>query len=115
MVFWETLIGLMAGFLGILLTRLVRLANRQLEHEIQERSQIETALRYRIEIENLVANLSTQFINLRTEDLDTAIDRALEAIGTFGGVDRSYVFMFEEDGETMNNTHECCRLGIDAQ
>ncbi|MDH5295612.1 MAG: type IV pili methyl-accepting chemotaxis transducer N-terminal domain-containing protein, partial [Nitrospirota bacterium] len=84
MILWESLVGLLAGFFGVLLTRQVRLANRELTHEIQERSRAETALRHRMEIENLVANLSTQFINLRPEELDAGINRALEAIGTFG-------------------------------
>ena len=115
MILWESLVGILAGFFGVLLTRQVRLANRELEHEIQERTRVETALRYRMEIENLVANLSTRFINLRPEDLDAEINRSLESIGTFGGVDRSYVFVFEDDGKTVNNTHEWCRRGIDSQ
>ena len=115
MILWESLIGLLAGFFAILMTRQVRLANRELEHEIHERSRIETALRYRIAIENLVANLSTQFINLRPIDLDAGINRALEAIGTFGDVDRSYVFLFANDGEIVSNTHVWCRPGIESQ
>ena len=115
MIMWESLIGLLAGVFGALMTRQVRLANREHEHEIQERARAETALRHRMEIENLVANLSTQFINLRPEDLDAGINRALESIGMFGGVDRSYVFVFEDDGDTVNNTHEWCRPGIEPQ
>ncbi len=115
MIVWESLIGILVIPFGILLTRQVKLANQELEHEIQKRSRIETALRYRIEIENLVTNLSTQFINLGPKSLDAEIDRALEAMGTFGGVDRSYVFVFEEDGKTMNNTHEWCQTGIEPQ
>lgn len=115
MIVWESLIGILVIPFGILMTRQVKLANQELEHEIQERSRIETALRYRIEIENLVTNTSTQFISLETKDLDAEINRALEAIGTFGGVDRSYVFIFEDDGKTMNNTHEWCQTGIEPQ
>ena len=115
MILWESLIGLLAIVLGVLLTRQVKLANRELEHEIHKRTRVEKALRYRIEIEKLVANLSTQFINLRPKDLDREINRALEAIGTFGEVDRSYVFAFEDQGASMSNTHEWCRSGIRAQ
>lgn len=115
MIVWESLIGILVIPFGILMTRQVKLANQELEHEIQERSRIETALRYRIEIENLVTNLSTQFISLESKDLDAEIHRALEAIGMFGGVDRSYVFIFEEDGTTINNTHEWCQTGIEPQ
>ena len=115
MIVWESLIGTIVIIFGILITRQVKLANQELEHEIHERSRIETALRYRIEIENLMTNLSTQFISLEAKDLDAEINRALEAIGTFGGVDRSYVFIFEDDGTTMNNTHEWCQTGIEPQ
>ncbi|MGB5054961.1 MAG: ATP-binding protein, partial [Nitrospirales bacterium] len=115
MIVWESLIGTLVIIFGILITRQVKLANQELEHEIQERSRIETALRYRIEIENLMTNLSTQFISLEAKDWDAEINRALEAIGTFGGVDRSYVFIFEDDGTTMNNTHEWCQTGIEPQ
>ena len=115
MILWESLIGLLAIVLGVLLTRQIKLANRELEHEIHKRTRVEQALRYRIEIENLVANLSTQFINLRPKDLDTEVNQALEAIGTFGEVDRSYVFVFEDEGANMTNTHEWCRPGITPQ
>lgn len=115
MIVWESLIGILVIPFGILMTRQVKLANQELEHEIQERSRIETALRYRIEIENLVTNLSTQFINLGPKSLDAEINRALEAIGTFGSVARSYVFIIEDDGKTMNNTHEWCQTGIEPQ
>jgi signal transduction histidine kinase len=115
MIVWESLIGILVIPFGILMTRQVKLANQELEHEIQQRSKIETALRYRIEIENLVTNLSTQFINLGPKSLDVEIDRALEAVGTFGGVDRSYVFVFEDDGKTVTNTHEWCQKGIEPQ
>ncbi len=112
MIRWELLIGLLAVIIGILLTRQAHLANQNLEHEVQERARVEQALRYRIEIENLVTNLSTQFIHLHPDELDSAINRALEAIGSFGRVDRSYVFVFEEDGEKASNTHEWCAPGI---
>jgi len=115
MILWESLVGLVAGFFGVLLTRQVRLANKELTHEIQERTRAQTALLHRIKIENLVANLSTRFINLGPEDLDSGINWSLEAIGMFGGVDRSYVFVFEDDGKTVNNTHEWCRPGIESQ
>jgi signal transduction histidine kinase len=115
MIIWESLIGLLAGIFGILMARQVRLANRELEHEIQERSRIETALRHRIEIEKLVTNLSTEFINLNTTHLDLEINRALATIGTFGDMDRSYVFVFEDDETTLNNTHEWCRPGVEPQ
>lgn len=79
------------------------------------RDEVVQALRDRVEFEKLVATLSAQFINLAPDGLDSGIDRALESIGTFAGVDRSYVFLFSPDGTRMTNTCEWCAPGIEPQ
>ena len=40
---------------------------------------------------------------------------ALQVIGKFAKVDRSYVFLFSEDGTTLTNTHEWCEEDIKSQ
>lgn len=80
--------------------------------DITDRKRAERALHYRLDFEELIADLSTSFINLKADELDGGIDRALKEIGEFAGVDRSYIFLFSEDGATMSNTHEWCRTGI---
>ncbi len=70
-------------------------------------------LRYLANFERLVIRLSGRFINLAPEELDEAITAALEAIGSFAKVDRSYVFLFSADGRRVSNTHEWCSAGID--
>jgi len=72
-----------------------------------------TALQYLADFEHLILTLSGRFINLATEHLDNEITGALEAIGTFAEVDRSYVFLFSLDGSRVTNTHEWCAAGID--
>ncbi|HET8648114.1 MAG TPA: diguanylate cyclase, partial [Vicinamibacteria bacterium] len=73
------------------------------------------ALRYRVDFERLVASLSAEFINLSVDEIDAGIDRALSKIGTFADVDRSYVFLFSEDGLRASNTHEWCAEAIAPQ
>ena len=70
-------------------------------------------LRYLANFERLVIRLSGRFINLAPEELDEEINAALEAIGSFANVDRSYVFLFSADGKRVSNTHEWCSAGID--
>jgi len=53
---------------------------------------------YRLGFERLVAALSAEFINLSVDEIDAGIECALAKIGAFAGVDRSYVFLFSEDG-----------------
>ena len=48
----------------------------------------ETALRYRTAFERLINSTSTRFIHLPVERVDSAIDRVLQEIGEFAGVDR---------------------------
>jgi PAS domain S-box-containing protein len=66
-------------------------------------------------LETLVTRISTDFINIDPSQVDDEIKKALEIIGNFVCVDRSYVFMFSDDSTTMANTHEWCRHGIEPQ
>ncbi len=76
--------------------------------DITERKRAEKELRYRLEFEKLITSISTNFINITSDEIDGAINRALQAIGVFTGVDRSYVFMVSKDGTNIDNTHEWC-------
>lgn len=96
-------------------TAALKESNDQLVVEIVEHLQAEKALRYRVEFEQLIATLSTHFINLRPEEIDSGINRALETIATFSGVDRSYVFLVDDNGTKLNNTHEWCAPSIAPQ
>ena len=78
-----------------------------------ERNRATVALRRQVEMEMLVARLSTRFINLPVSALDCEFDRAIREIGSFTGVDRSYLFQFEDGGRSMSNTHEWCASGIE--
>lgn len=83
--------------------------------DITELKQTEKALCYRIELEKLHSTISAHFINLAPEAINRGIYLALQKIGEFLQVDRSYVFLFFENGKFMSNTHEWCAPGIDAQ
>jgi GAF domain-containing protein len=88
---------------------------KELQEEIIERKQAEGALKYRGEFENLIMTISNSFINLGPDEIDQGIHRALQLIGQFASVDRSYVFLFSEDGKRIDNTHEWCAQGVEPQ
>ncbi|MBI5197390.1 MAG: EAL domain-containing protein [Nitrospirae bacterium] len=81
--------------------------------DITEYKRTESALIHRVEMEKLISVISTNFINLDPHELDRGIQDALEAIGKFCEVDRSYVFLFSEDGTKVSNAHEWCAVGIE--
>src|SRR4030042_2451929 len=64
----------------------------------------------RVQFEDLITALSTQFINLAPEDLDKGIKEALKKIGKTAGVDHSAVFLFK-NGQGYD-AHEWCARGV---
>ena len=80
--------------------------------DITATKQAEAALQERLEFEWLVTTLSTQFIRLSCEEIDSRIDHALRLIGEFAGFDRSYVVLFC-DGEAEAGF--CTREGSEAK
>jgi PAS domain S-box-containing protein len=77
-----------------------------------QRQQLEQTQRHRIEFERLIAGISSHFINLEPYQTDAGICHALERIGRFCGVDRCYVFLFTEHGQTVEGTHEWSTAGV---
>ncbi|MEM1170946.1 MAG: PAS domain S-box protein [Cyanobacteria bacterium P01_H01_bin.35] len=96
-------------------TSAVRASNEELIDEIVKHKQAKEELLYRLNFEELITTLSTHFINLATDEIDQGIQVALEWIGTFSGVDRSYVFLLDETGKYINNDYEWCATGIKPQ
>jgi len=72
----------------------------------------EANLRYRLELEEAIAEISTVMLKPGWEEFDTRVNWALERIGTQADVDRSYLFLFSENGQTWSNTHEWCAPGV---
>ena len=83
--------------------------------EVTERKRAEEALKSQLDLERVIADVSTSFINMGPNDFGDRINRALDRIGSFCGVDRSYVFLFYDNGTKMDNTHEWCAEGVEPQ
>ncbi|WPL17871.1 Bacteriophytochrome cph2 [Thiorhodovibrio winogradskyi] len=60
----------------------------------------------------LMTNILRRFAGLADQDVDAGIQSALAAIGEFVGVDRSYLFLIDDQGEYLRNTHEWCAPAI---
>jgi diguanylate cyclase (GGDEF)-like protein/PAS domain S-box-containing protein len=62
---------------------------------------------------SFVNEISTNF--LKSYSFDKAINKSLKIILKRTKSDRTYIFLFSEDGKIMNNTHEYCKKGIEPQ
>lgn len=80
--------------------------NMQLRKEISDGDQPEDSLEYRLAIEKIIASVSTIFIDIESEDVDTGINQVLQKYGKFFRVDRSYLIQFSGDGKRADITHE---------
>jgi signal transduction histidine kinase len=66
----------------------------------------------RLRFESLLARLSTAFIRLPAEAVDSEIERGLRQIAEFLGIDRSGLVQFSEDGSELIVTHSFARPGV---
>src|SRR5204863_325210 len=82
-------------------TQALTAANSRLQREVSERMQAEEALERRLAMEDAIAVTSTRFINLRPEDFDSAITKALQTIAGFVGADCSYLAIYQSGGPPL--------------
>lgn len=82
---------------------------------ITARKRSEEALRYRIDLDDLINAVSSRMSNTPLVRLDENIREALRAVGQFLGVDRGQLMQFTEDGHFKSTTHEWCRDGMTAR
>jgi PAS domain S-box-containing protein len=72
-------------------------------------------LQRRIEYEKVLATISSNLAGIGIDSIDTAIDNSLSLIGNFTKADRTYIFQFNKNADTMDNTHEWCAVGVEPQ
>ena len=83
--------------------------------DITERKTIELQLRQNFSFQKTIAEISEQLVQTSSETLNHTINEMLRKLGNHFKVDRSYLFLYAQDGTTISNTHEWCNAGIEAQ
>lgn len=73
----------------------------------------EQELRRRLQFEELITSISTEFVNLQTDQVGAGIERALAGVGSFVQADRCYVYLLHDGGAGVSKVHEWCADGID--
>ncbi len=88
-------------------------ANEQLQREITERARAEAKRAYRLEMERVLSQASSLFVD--PQNLDQAINEMLGDTGTALNANRAYLFKIYDDGTKMDNTHEWVAEGTTPQ
>ena len=66
-------------------------------------------------LRKLLMEVSSTYINLPLNSIETEITNSLYKIGEFVGADRAYVFSFDSKTGNCTNTHEWCQKAITPQ
>jgi len=69
----------------------------------------------RTRFDALMASISTLFIDLEPNAIDTRIAEALRLIGEWASVERSFVLLVSEDGSGVTDVHEWCAGGVESR
>jgi diguanylate cyclase (GGDEF)-like protein/PAS domain S-box-containing protein len=80
--------------------------------DAMERRQTQEALRHRVEFEQLIATISSRFMNVAEEELDGAITDVLGQLGAFVGAESCHILLMSEDGLSARMSHEWDAPGI---
>ncbi|MFA7157856.1 MAG: PAS domain S-box protein [Kiritimatiellia bacterium] len=83
--------------------------------DITERKRAEEALLQQSQLQKLLMDTSSRFINIPLAKVEPAIRASLRELAGFVGADRAYIFEYNFNRQTCSNTHEWCREGIAPQ
>ncbi len=81
--------------------------------DISSQKKNQQALNHRINLEQVVNCISRELIDIDCAKFDETINQTLGIIGSFLGVDRCYIFLFND--KLLHNTHEWCARDIASQ
>lgn len=82
--------------------------------DITARKEAEQELADVSDLQRVLMELATRFVNAPVEQSQQAIDEAIETVGQYTHVDRTYVFMLDEEKDSASNTHEWCAPGVES-
>jgi PAS domain S-box-containing protein len=81
--------------------------------DITARKRSEEALQLQNRLQELLMNMSTTYINLPLEAVESAIRVSLGELAEFVGADRSYIFDYDFHKQVGSNTYEWCGEGVE--
>lgn len=80
--------------------------------DITDKKAVEHSLHQQMQFQELLLEISTDFINIALDALDEKIHKALMKMCRFVEADRAYIFDYDFVKNTTNNTYEWCEEGI---
>ncbi len=89
--------------------------NMWVYNDISSRKKYEESLRNQSELQKLLMDVSSAYINIPLSQLEDTINKSLEELGKFVGADRTYVFTYDWENGICRNDYEWCEEGVSPQ
>lgn len=86
-----------------------------LTQDITDQQLVKEEIDKQIELQTLMIDISSTYINTKIEDLSKTINESLSRISQFVKADRGYVFDYNFIENTASNTYEWCAEGVPAE
>ncbi|TVR77797.1 MAG: PAS domain S-box protein [Saprospirales bacterium] len=77
-----------------------------------DQKRIQEQLKNEINLQRILIDVLSTYINISLEDVEENIERSLEQLGEFVQADRVYIFQYDFPNGTTSNTFEWCRSGV---
>jgi len=99
----------------VIASRLIYRGWKRRTGAIEDLALQETALQHLSRLQNLLMQISSTYINLPLEAVESTIQGSLGDLAEFIGADRAYIFDCDFEQQTYNNTHEWHAEGVGAR
>ena len=83
--------------------------------DVTAHKRIEADLHFQYHLQEMVAEIAADFITATSANIDGKINTMLQRTGEFFGADRSGLHIYSRDYETVANTHEWRREGVESK
>jgi PAS domain S-box-containing protein len=85
------------------------------EVDITELKNKDKKIQRQVELQNILIEVSSTYINIDINHIDGTINSALEKLAHFVDADRAYIFDYNFKEGTTSNTYEWCAPGIEPE
>lgn len=90
--------------------RFIHVAARDVSGQVELQEQLRTQSQF----QQMVAEIAGRFNNARSSEVDEAIQYALARTGQFFDADRTWIFIYRDNYERFDQTHEWLAQGVDS-
>jgi frataxin-like iron-binding protein CyaY len=94
------------------LTEMLQKTQKRYDELAEQSKKIQEEINGRASFQKIIADLSKNFINISTENIDETLIKMLKTVGQFFRADHSSIYRYSEEKGYYKNTHEWCENNI---